>query len=81
MSDAFILYKNYLNPLYEYEAMLTEHGRLKAYHHRFKIIKDPACTGGEGNVRIRTNIGERHIRLAVEGTAGPRIVAVVILLI
>ena len=28
--------------------MLTEHGRLKAYYHRFKIIEDPTyfCGGG-----------------------------------
>ena len=29
--------------------MLTGHGRLKAYYHRFKIIEVPSCTYGAGS--------------------------------
>ena len=39
--------------------MLTEHGRLKSYCYRFKIIEDPTSTSGGGCQTAETVQGEK----------------------
>jgi len=40
-----------LNLTQNFTAIVTGHGKTKAYLHRFKIIEDPTCTCGKAGQR------------------------------
>jgi hypothetical protein len=55
--------------------MLTGHGKLKDYYHRFKITEDAACTCNEGDQTIDHLIWDCQLLMKERNTLSRRIIA------